>query len=893
MFFMFVLLLFPTTAHGLWLEETCVTNYNLNASTPSVCASEGRVFLQWISPNGTLIYKVFNNSKVFADNITISNANKSFGEAFLVPINGTSVYSVWHNETGAWWAKLDFNGDINKTYTLPNCTILSAIERMTHLNVLMNTEYGLIFADSIDVNGPIHGIQISSKNASYASAVFYKEWWRIFWIDGNNISYAWLNRTAVVCTTTTLMGNDKLKNLNALTLNDKLYLFYLEKNKIRVAEVNESGKVVNLSDINMPKDEFNGTCMPYGFSVATYRGGFLLSAEVFVSYDSSGGGGHSKNRLLTLIYNLSNISDVEFFGTSPPENIIESQVFVDDFGISHIVYVRYLEAYGQGAYNIFYRAEGYIDISILNFTISRDSVMKGENISFSVNLTNKGTMNAENVDIILTVRRGGSEIYNTSSEINISLREIKNLTFLWKANWSGEMTARIYAVSSDDINWSDNSAVIVFRVIGKPDFVVSPDDIAFQPGNPMEGDEIRFLVNVKNEGDDIGNGEVMAFIDNKSIGVENITLTPDDERTLIFIWKSIGGKHNFIVKIENVSPEDMNEKNNEAYIEINVGTKNSPPQIEIMSPEDNSEVMGEVIIRGMAWDADGEDVMVTISIDYGEKLPVKGNLSWEFFWDTTSVENGIHTITAYANDGKIEVSNEIRVYVNNTPLPEKLISKKWPKTNTSIYEGENIDIGVALMLPSMHNMNLTIVWYINGKMEDYLTNRYNFTFFTNYTSSGNYLIEIYVKLVTPYGTVEDSTNWSIYVIDRNRPPEIKSKSPEKEYLEKFVGQETEFSVNATDKDGDAITYSWYIDGEFKGNSTNLTVKWRFPGNYRVEIVISDGNTSVSAKWEVKVERLPTSIETSDVLPCASVVILAVVLGVIYGYLLKKKSKCNL
>jgi predicted transcriptional regulator/major membrane immunogen (membrane-anchored lipoprotein) len=113
------------------------------------------------------------------------------------------------------------------------------------------------------------------------------------------------------------------------------------------------------------------------------------------------------------------------------------------------------------------------------------------------------------------------------------------------------------------------------------------------------------------------------------------------------------------------------------HVEVYVNNEgeNHPPYIEIMEPENHETVFGVINIRMLAWDADGLDDIenVWVRIDNGDLLEAtfvnndaRGSW-WVFEWNTTTVEDGWHSITAVVYDGKEDGHDVIEVFVENNP----------------------------------------------------------------------------------------------------------------------------------------------------------------------------------------------------------------------------------
>jgi hypothetical protein len=68
-----------------------------------------------------------------------------------------------------------------------------------------------------------------------------------------------------------------------------------------------------------------------------------------------------------------------------------------------------------------------------------------------------------------------------------------------------------------------------------------------------------------------------------------------------------------------------------------------------------------------------------------------------------------------------------------------------------------------------------------------------------------------------------------------------------------VGTSQVFSVNATDTDGDALTYTWKVNGAVVGgNSSGFTFASTTAGTFTVNVTVSDGTFVVGREWTVTV-----------------------------------------
>jgi hypothetical protein len=102
-------------------------------------------------------------------------------------------------------------------------------------------------------------------------------------------------------------------------------------------------------------------------------------------------------------------------------------------------------------------------------------------------------------------------------------------------------------------------------------------------------------------------------------------------------------------------------------------TGNHPPHIFILYPSNNDEVSGIISIIGSAYDVDGNVEDIYIQIDSSDYHHLDETYQWEYVWDTTTISDGEHIITALAYDGEEYTSHSIKVIVTNDENPEEKI----------------------------------------------------------------------------------------------------------------------------------------------------------------------------------------------------------------------------
>ena len=97
---------------------------------------------------------------------------------------------------------------------------------------------------------------------------------------------------------------------------------------------------------------------------------------------------------------------------------------------------------------------------------------------------------------------------------------------------------------------------------------------------------------------------------------------------------------------------------------------NYSPTANITSPAQGETISGEYLIEGVAFDPEDRLQIVEIKIDDGDWTEVTGNTSWSFYWDTTNVSNGLHTIHVRSFDGVYYSTDVFATVTVNNPISD-------------------------------------------------------------------------------------------------------------------------------------------------------------------------------------------------------------------------------
>ena len=158
------------------------------------------------------------------------------------------------------------------------------------------------------------------------------------------------------------------------------------------------------------------------------------------------------------------------------------------------------------------------------------------------------------------------------------------------------------------------------------------------------------------------------------VAVEKVEIRIDDGG-----WLKASGTYYWEYQFDTTSVENgwhticVRAFDGELYsdtVSINVNVfNNHEPFIEIIEPENGSVVKGNIVIKGKAWDIDGDDTLqkVEIRIDDERWVEVTGGVIWNYSWNTKILEsNGYYAIEARSWDGeKYSEIDSITVFVDN------------------------------------------------------------------------------------------------------------------------------------------------------------------------------------------------------------------------------------
>ena len=261
-----------------------------------------------------------------------------------------------------------------------------------------------------------------------------------------------------------------------------------------------------------------------------------------------------------------------------------------------------------------------------------------------------------------------------------------------------------------------------------------------------------------------------------------------------------------------------------------------PPTISITNPANNAEISGTVTVSANASDDIGIN-KVEFSIDGGATVSTDTTAPYSFSWDTTTVSNATHTLSATAFDsGSNTTTDTITVIVDNQAPTVSITSP----TNNSVVSGT-----ISVNATASDNRAVTKVEFSvdsGAPIATDTTAPYSFNWNTSSVSSGAHILE-----AKAFDAVGNNTTSSINVTVDNSPP----SAPSGLSAQSVSDSQINLSWNASTDDIGVVGYDIYRNGTVittiastSYDDTGLTIG--VPYTYFVKAKDGQGNVSGSS-----------------------------------------------
>jgi len=359
-------------------------------------------------------------------------------------------------------------------------------------------------------------------------------------------------------------------------------------------------------------------------------------------------------------------------------------------------------------------------------------------------------------------------------------------------------------------------------------YVISP-----KPSSWVKG-EVNITLHIKELG---CMDRIDIYVDGKIQDSLSLDKPWDDPYDLPWSWHTCefsDGKHmlKFVL---------YDQAGNSASLEVAYFVDNTAPKMKILSPMPGHWVReGEYLVLDLQDSGSGLHqlkIYVNQSLEY-----VATNTKWSnpyvVHWHWGDYPDGEITLLIKVYDSAGNVASTTASYnVDNTPPSLKVSAHNTTLRNTLRYvlnysATDNFQVSHYLITIVQQTSQGTGLWKKINTTETNIT--------LEFEDNATYTIN--VKAFDDAGNYAERT--IIIKTDYNYPPKlVKSNVPETVKSGKVVS----FYAQGKDVKGDALNYTWFIDGREVGRGHYLNISLA-PGEHLLKLVIDDGFHNVSYTW---------------------------------------------
>ena len=242
---------------------------------------------------------------------------------------------------------------------------------------------------------------------------------------------------------------------------------------------------------------------------------------------------------------------------------------------------------------------------------------------------------------------------------------------------------------------------------------------------------------------------------------------------------------------------------------------------------------------------------------------------WSYKPDYTEVTQGSvkKTVKVTVSDARCKVAKEWKVEVKDFNPPPTIISSEPGDRPPCLKKGESLEFSVSVKEPD--GTEPMYKWTLDGDPKE-STHR-NWTYWPKDMDIGTKIVKVTV-IDSKDDTLTDSHEWVVTIC--NREPTIVSCEPNNTTPGVEEGKSLIFSVTARDPEGSSLIYKWTLDNKEVPSSGNF---WEFSPNYtesgtkKVNLNVSDGISTTSQQWTVKVNDVNQPPDIHSISPDVDVV----------------------
>jgi hypothetical protein len=258
---------------------------------------------------------------------------------------------------------------------------------------------------------------------------------------------------------------------------------------------------------------------------------------------------------------------------------------------------------------------------------------------------------------------------------------------------------------------------------------------------------------------------------------------------------------------------------------------------------------------------------------------VSNSTNYTFVSNYTSA--GVYNITVNVSIGNISTTHSWNLTVTNVHMPPEITNYTVP-ANLTLKEGENFTLNVSAI--DLDGQNLTYSWHLDNIS---VSNTTNYTFQTNYTSSGIHNITVIIS----DGESNTTKSWLLNVTNVNLVPTARISS----ILPNPANKTEEITLigSGNDTDGTIVAYQWRTNDTILGTNSTLKISNLSVGKHTIYFKVqdNDGNWSDEVSTTIEVKEKEKIVEKKAFIPSVSfnIVMIDILIIVALVELIRRKK----
>jgi outer membrane protein OmpA-like peptidoglycan-associated protein len=280
------------------------------------------------------------------------------------------------------------------------------------------------------------------------------------------------------------------------------------------------------------------------------------------------------------------------------------------------------------------------------------------------------------------------------------------------------------------------------------------------------------------------------------------------------------------------------------------GCANRPPVLNCLADMSTVIEGGSVSIQSNATDPDRNDQLTfNWSADQGSLSSQNGSASF----DSTGLSPGSYTVGLEVRDKKQNLATcEVSLTVDKNRMAPMVACEP---SNVNVTEGQSTS--VTARASDGNNDALTYAWSVDGSLVT--NNQSSFDFGTEGRSVGGHTVQV---TVTDVDNMSANCQFNV-TIDR-RPNTGPTVALTLDNNEVYAGDRVSANAQASDAEGDPMTYSWTLDGQSRSDTSStisIDTTGLSGGRHNVAVTVQDdrdGSGSATQTLSVR-ERIVVQI----------------------------------